>query len=296
MIRDVSFWRLMQTDVNSSDYALLDFGHGRKLERLGPIVLDRCSPAAEGLEKQEPGQWRSADLRLDDRGQILAGKLPQLPWQIEVAGLRFGLELTPFGHIGIFPEQHVNWHQLRNLSTKRQHDNLPQGLNLFAYTGGSTMALAKAGFQVVHVDASAPAVRWARENAELNQLHNAPIRWIVEDARKFAARELKRERRYDVIVLDPPSFGHGPGGTRWEIEQHLFPLLDACLQLLSGPHAMLMLTGHSVTPTVPELVAWLSQQTEQQGTIVAQRLSLCDTRGRQLDCGYCVRWQAGENC
>ncbi len=282
----------MQTKVENCDYALIDFGAGRKLERFGQLILDRCSPAAEGTARQQPEIWGSADIRLDEHGQITHGTQPQHTWQVIVSGLRFSLAITPFGHVGIFPEQHGNWNWLQNLPTNLRNSEPQQALNLFAYTGGSTIALAKAGFQVVHVDASAPAVRWARENAALNHLQDAPVRWIVDDVRKFTAREIKRGHRYDVIVLDPPSFGHGLSGTRWEIEQHLFPLLETCIQLLRDGHATLLLTGHSETPSVPQIASWLDTQTHHCGHISTQRLALLDANRRSLDCGYSLRWHS----
>ncbi len=277
-------------------YALLDFGDGRKLERFGQVVLDRVSPAAIGASRSE-SDWSEANLRLDDRGEVLAGMQGDQPskkvindgWFVEIAGMRFKLRITPFGHVGVFPEQLANWRWLQSLrQASVQNEPLRQALNLFAYTGGSTMALAQAGFQVVHVDASAPSVKWARENATLNGLENHPVRWIVEDARKFAARELKRGRRYDLIVLDPPSFGHGPNGLRWDIGSDLFPLLESCLGILNEGGKVL-LTAHSVDPTPDEIAAWLSQVLSECGRIQSKRLSIPDRQNRLLDSGFCMR-------
>lgn len=278
------------------NYALLDFGDGRKLERFGQVVLDRVSPAAIGTSRSE-SDWSEADLRLDDRGEVLTGredgqrskKLINDGWFVEIAGIRFKLRVTPFGHVGVFPEQLDNWRWLRSLRCDSTDKEAPRhALNLFAYTGGSTMALTQAGFQVVHVDASAPSVKWARENANLNGLENHPIRWIVEDARKFAARELKRGRRYDLIVLDPPSFGHGPSGLRWDIECDLFPLLENCLDILND-RGKVLLTAHSVNPTSEEITARLSQSLSEIVRIQSKRLSIPDPNNRLLDGGFCIR-------
>ena len=272
-------------------YALLDFGDGRKLERFGPLVLDRVSPAAIGCDRTE-GDWSGADLRLDDDGKVLSGKTIGDDWFVVLAGIRFKLRVTPFGHVGVFPEQAVNWRWLQSLRRDSSaSEPSRQALNLFAYTGGSTMALAQAGFHVVHVDASAPSVRWARENAANNSLQEHPIRWIVEDARKFAARELKRSRRYDLIVLDPPSFGHGPGGLRWEIENNLFPLLENCLAILKEGGKVL-LTAHSVDPAPEEITAWLSQTLNRNGRVLSKRLAIPDRHHRQLDCGFCILFES----
>ncbi len=272
------------------NYALLDFGDGRKLERFGKLVLDRVSPAAIGATRAEI-DWSAADLQLDDHGELLSGEAIGAHWFVELAGMRFKLRVTPFGHVGVFPEQVANWQWLQSLRHEsREIEPPPQALNLFAYTGGSTMALAQAGFHVVHVDASAPSVRWARENAANNRLEEQPIRWIVEDARKFATRELKRGRRYDLIVLDPPSFGHGPGSVRWEIEHDLFPLLETCLGILNT-RGQILLTAHSVSPDPHAIVAWLSQKLKHSGRIQSNRLAIPDRHNRPLDSGFCIRVQ-----
>ncbi len=272
-------------------YALVDFGDGRKLERFGRIVLDRVSPAAIGASRAE-SDWSDADLRLDDHGKVISSKLSDdhaNDWLVRIAGMRFKLRVTPFGHVGVFPEQMINWDWLQSLRRESGEIALPrQALNLFAYTGGSTMALAQAGFHVVHVDASAPSVKWARENAANNGLEKLPIRWIVEDARKFAARELKRGRRYELIVLDPPSFGHGPSGLRWDIESDLFPLLESCLEILSDG-GKILLTTHSVDPTQDEITAWLSQLLRSNVRIQSKRLAIPDGQSRLLDSGVCIR-------
>ncbi len=277
-----------QLGIVNEQYELVDFGGGRKLERFGHVVLDRPSPAALD-QPRKLRDWSVANLKLDDRGEVLLGAKPVDPWQVHIANITFNLRVTPFGHVGLFPEQEVNWKWLQafKFAGEQAMQPRPQALNLFAYTGGSTMALAKAGFEVVHVDASAPSVRWARENAEVNQLNDHPIRWIVEDARKFAAREIKRGRRYDFIVLDPPSFGHGPGGDRWEIASDLFPLLEDCLQLLSDGGGWL-LTAHSTSPTLDEITEWI-QHAHRECKIVSNRLALVDAPGRKLDSGFSVR-------
>lgn len=272
-------------------YALLDFGDGRKLEQFGDFVLDRVSPAAVGVSRST-ADWGVADLRLDEHGEVLSGKSIGDNWFVEISGLRFKLRVTPFGHVGVFPEQAANWRWLQSLlQNADEHSPTQHALNLFAYTGGSTMALAQAGYNVVHVDASVPSVKWARENAANNGLEQRPIRWIVEDARKFVARELKRGRRYDLIVLDPPSFGHGPGGRRWEIESDLFPLLADCLAILNES-GKILLTAHSVEPDADDIVDWLSRTAKGNERIHCKRLTIPDRGNRPLDSGFCVRFEA----
>lgn len=297
MMRDRPVERLERS--NLLDYQLLDFGGGRKFERFGRVFLDRCSPAAIDATRYR-NDWSRAEVCLDDHGDIIRGQLSTDTWQVRIADIVFNLKLTPFGHVGVFPEQRANWEWLQSLSgSSDANPSALKALNLFAYTGGSTLSLAKAGYEVVHVDASAPAVRWARDNATSNDLQSHPIRWIVEDARKFAAREVKRGRRYNIIVLDPPSFGHGPSGDRWEIESDLYPLLEICLQLLQTP-GQLLLTAHSSIPAPADIIAWLQQSIGQRSdsqrfTITSNRLTLLDATQRPLDSGFCIRCTLGSH-
>lgn len=272
------------------DYELLDFGAGRKLERFGGLVLDRVSPAAENAQRSPGCDWSLADLRLDTKGKIIAGAPPASDWQCRFGTLVFNLRLTPFGHVGLFPEQAPNWNWLakvtQQIATQRQSS--PRALNLFAYTGGSTMAMAAAGAHVVHVDASTPAIKWGRENAACSGLALHPIRWIVDDARKFVQRELKRGNRYDLIVLDPPSYGHGAQGQKWSIQQHLLPLLKDCSQLLDEPPSALLLSAHC-SSIVPSLIAEEIHKLFLTHLVDHARLVLTSSNGKTLDAGYFVR-------
>ncbi|MEI8242345.1 MAG: class I SAM-dependent methyltransferase [bacterium] len=238
-------------------YELLDSGIGRKLERFGRYVLVR--PCAQALWQplRPPAEWLAADATFDrEEGQRWQGR-DRLPdqWFVEVEGVRFRLSGTDFGHLGIFPEQREGWRglrqALREAAVRRTGVRL-RALNLFAYSGGSTLAAAHEGAEVCHLDASAGMVQWARENAALNSLQAAPIRWIVDDAHKFLAREIKRGRRYDVIILDPPSFGRGAQGEIYKIERDLPHTLELCRQLLSDTPLLVLLSAHTpgVTPTV----------------------------------------------
>jgi 23S rRNA (cytosine1962-C5)-methyltransferase len=271
------------------DYELIDFGAGRKLERMGTWILDRVSPAAAGTQCHAACDWSQAHTRLDAKGRIIAGQAPPQGWECCVGQIAFKLRLTPFGHVGLFPEQAPNWLWLGSSArslTQASHASL-KALNLFAYTGGTTMALARAGVQVVHVDASAPAVTWARDNAAQNGLAQYPIRWIVEDARKFVRRELRRGQRYHIIVLDPPSYGHGAGGQRWSIVDDLPSLLQACIDLLAEPRAALLLTAHSDSLRQTELAQWIAEHS----TLNCEygRLGLTTSQGKTLDAGCFIR-------
>ena len=230
------------------DYELLDSGNGRKLERFGRHVLARpCSQALWRPVKSE-AEWARADASFDrEDGNRWHGRA-NLPasWQIETAGIRFRLGGTDFGHLGIFPEQRAQWRWIREHARGRV-------LNLFAYSGGSTMAAALGGAEVCHLDASKGMVEWARENARLNGLADRPIRWIVDDAHKFMRREIRRGRRYEAIILDPPTFGRGAGGETYKIERDLQETLGLVRDLLSDSPAFVLFSSH--TPGLSEAVA-----------------------------------------
>ena len=222
------------------DYELLDSGDGRKLERFGTIVLARPCSQAMWRPSLGPEVWAKADASFDrEDGNTWHGRA-RLPkeWQIETAGVRFKLGGTDFGHLGIFPEQRAQWAWLREHARG-------QVLNLFAYSGGSTMASALAGAEVCHLDASKGMVEWARANAALNGLDRHPIRWIVDDAHKFMRREIRRGRRYDGIILDPPSFGRGAGGEMYKIERDLKETLSLVRDLLSPNPAFVLFSSHT---------------------------------------------------
>lgn len=273
----------------NESYQLLDFGSGRKLERFGAVVLDRPSPAAEHIQKASLQAWSSAAVRWPETAIDLEPWTVDFPLLEPADGyhLRFQLKLAPFGHVGLFPEQAINWcwlmQAVRELPTEQ-----PRALNLFAYTGGSTLAMAAAGAAVVHVDASQPAVTWARRNAELSGQTNHPVRWIVEDAFKFVNRELRRGKRYDLIVLDPPSYGHDANGKSWKLQQRWQELLDGCLELLSSSsRPNLLWTGHSAIPGEQALADCFS--TEGLWQHQAGRNYLYDAHERALDVGYFFR-------
>lgn len=206
---------------------------------------------------------------------------------LECGSFRLPLRPTPYGHVGAFPEQAPNWRWLAEFAHRQASP--PRCLNLFAYTGGSTMALAAAGAHVAHVDAARPNVAAARSAAEVSGLADAPIRYLVEDARKFVAREGRRGQRYQAIVLDPPAYGHGPRGRAWRLERDLWPLLESCLPLLSGPEAGLVVTGHSPHVSAGDVRQWLVGRLAPSASVEASSAELTDRRGRRLDAGFRVR-------
>ncbi|MBO6066758.1 MAG: class I SAM-dependent methyltransferase [Kiritimatiellae bacterium] len=224
----------------NDDYRLLDSGDGSKLERFGRYVLAR--PCAQALWRRElsDAEWAAADASFDrEDGNNWHGRanLPK-EWTIETCGIKFRLSGTDFGHLGIFPEQRDQW---RWITGRKFHS----ALNLFAYSGGSTMACALAGAEVCHLDASKGMVEWARENARLNALEDRPIRWIVDDAHKFMRRELRRGRKYDAIILDPPTFGRGAGGETYKIERDLKETMELVKSLLSADPAFVLFSSHT---------------------------------------------------
>ena len=220
-------------------YALLDVGDDRRLERFGDQIIDRPAPGAPWPPRLEREEWAKATLRFSrDKGWTGGDAMP---WAIAVDGLFLELRPTSTGQIGLFPEQLGYWPWLRTSLAGREE---PSVLHLFAHTGATTLALARAGAQVTHVDGSRPAVGWARRNAELSGLASAPIRWIIDDALEFVRREARRGRRYDGFVIDPPSFGHGPKGTRWELADALPDLLEACAAV-AADDAFALLTAHT---------------------------------------------------
>ena len=275
-------------------YELLDFGDGRKLERLGGVVVERPCPAAETASPQD-SSWQ-ADLAYRRRGRtegVWSGPEPDA-WRLAADGFSLQLRCTPFGHLGVFPEQADNWRWIQR-QVRRAKRPL-KVLNLFAYTGASTLAAAAAGAEVTHVDGAKNIVGWARRNAEQSQLSDAPIRWIHEDAVKFARRELKRGRQYDAVVLDPPSYGHGAGGEAWRIARDLPPLLEACGELTRESRAFVLLTCHSPGFEPPELEALLADTIfgSCQAGARGAPLRLHDAAGRGLPAGHVARWPGAE--
>ncbi len=240
-----------------NQYEMLDAGGGRKLERFGQFVLDRPCAQAVWRPQLEQSSWLKAD------GVFFRGtggkshwefrnKAVAQGWQCKVGELEFILRPTDFGHIGIFPEHSLGWQRIAQASKNASRQlNV---LNLFAYSGGATLAAAMAGNAVCHLDASKKMVDWARENAAANHLEDKPIRWIVDDVRKFLQREIRRGRKYDGIILDPPSFGRGTNQELFQIDSNMLDVLSLCRQVLSDTPAYVMLTCHTpgYTPMVLE--------------------------------------------
>ncbi len=238
-------------------HQLIDFGEGRKLESFAGYLIDRPSPAADSFPRRVPRRWRDADARFDarERRWHLRTPFPDA-LAVDCGGFIMPIRLTPYGHVGLFPEQAANWAWLaRRRESSAATSPAPAALNLFAYTGAASMALLAAGYHVAHVDAAKPNVEAAKRAVEANRFGDRPIRFLVDDAMKFAAREIRRGRRYHTVVLDPPAYGHGPKGRTWRIARDLWPLLDLCFELVAPESFRLLVTGHSPDVGPEEIVA-----------------------------------------
>lgn len=274
---------------------------GRKLESLAGYLIDRPSPAAEGTVAQDPTRWKRADAIYNSQQRVWEYRQPWPAGVLIDCGLFcMPVRPTPYGHIGLFPEQQDNWQWLGKRCDD-ERENIASGkaaLNLFGYTGASTVALARAGYAVAHVDAAKPNVQAARLAAEQNNLGEAVIRYLVDDAAKFAAREVRRQRKYHTILMDPPAYGHSPKGKAWRLERDLWPLLNDCLTLFDRDSFRLLVTGHSPEVGQQEIIQFL-RQTEflkpfrgsSRLIIEAGRSQLHDEEGRSLDAGFFVRVQ-----
>ena len=277
-------------------YELIDLGDGARLERFGDHVADR--PHAGALApRRDPDRWDEADLRFDrDRGWTERGGAAIRPWPIHIAGLTLELRPTEAGGIGLFPEHllTLDWltdQVVTRKDTGERADKAPEVLHLFAHTGLVSLALARAGAAVAHLDSSRPAVAWARHNAALSDLADRPIRWLVDDARDFVAREARRGRRYDGVILDPPSYGHGAkGGRRWEIGNDLRPLLAMSARILNDDGFML-LTAHSEDLGPDGLGRALRDACgPSAGAVETGELTLSATAGGTTVLGAYARW------
>ena len=240
---------LILTTKGLDDYALVDSGHGRKLERFGAMLLDRPEEQAIWTPRLSKNEWEKADAiftgDVDEEG---AGRWKRRAgldefWECRHGAIRFICRLTSFRHVGAFPEQEAHFLFMRE--RLRKAGETPALLNLFGYTGLASLVAAEVGAEVTHIDASKKAIAWARENQALSKLDDKPIRWILDDAPKFAAREVRRGRRYDGILLDPPKFGRGPKGEVWDLFQNLPETLKLCRELLK-PGGFLILTAYAI--------------------------------------------------
>lgn len=307
---------------SSADYELLDSGNGEKLERYGQYVLRRPDPQALWNKNLSIDMWKNADAtffqdserkgwKKNSSTKLGTSKEMQNEWQIAFDDLKFNIKPTAFKHTGVFPEQEPNWKWLKknieyslsgqgisNMDKQKndiqnsKFDIRPKILNLFGYTGGATLAALSAGAEVTHVDGSKSAVTWAKENAEISDLDKKPVRWIIDDARKFVMREMKRGVKYDGIIMDPPSFGRGGKGEIWKIETDFLLLLEDCQKILSEKPVLFLINGYASGYSSVAYYNSLKPIMEKfGGNIEAGELTIEETNsGRLLPCGIFARW------
>jgi len=285
-------------------YALLDSGDGRKLERFGRFTIERPEPQALWRPVLEPGAWLRADATFKasnaeedgDGGRWRKNTAVPETWPIRVLDITMLCRLTSFRHLGIFPEQLPHWEwmteRLRSVGT-----GPARVLNLFAYTGAASLLAARAGAEVTHVDASRKAIAWAKQNQAVSELGNAPIRWILDDARKFVAREVRRGNQYHFIMIDPPKFGRGPDGELWDVFAHLAPLLRDCAALLAPQRAALALTTYAIRASALAADGLMREcLAGRPGAVESGELAIVDeAAGRLLPASLFSRWASDES-
>ena len=279
------------------EFELLDCGRGEKLERWGNKLLVRPDPQAIWNTPRTLPGWKHPDGRYirskSGGGHWEKGKLPQR-WKINYKELTFQVGPMNFKHTGLFPEQATNWDWMTGLVSERvKQGREVRVLNLFAYTGGATMACAAAGAQVCHCDAAKGMVQWARENRECSGLPEDRVRWIIDDALKFVQREARRGRFYDGILMDPPSYGRGPGGEVWKLENELYGLAKACSEALSDDPLFFLINGYTTGFQASVLGNMIDMTVKPRfgGVITADEVCLPVTAGGVLPCGASGRWQ-----
>ncbi|HEX8232296.1 MAG TPA: class I SAM-dependent methyltransferase [Caulobacteraceae bacterium] len=279
------------------DYALVDSGGGRKLERYGRFLAVRPEPQCLWRPRLAEAEWAKAEAVFDPEGaEEDAGRWRfsrPLPERFPLAWgeARFHGRFTPFRHLGFFPEQAANWAYIDDAVRAAER---PRVLNLFGYTGVASLVAAAAGAEVTHVDASRKAVGYARENAELSRLQDRPVRWIVEDARKYVAREARRGSRYDGIILDPPKYGRGPGGEVWRLFEDLPGLAAQCASLLSGEARFLILNVYAERVSGLSAAGLLAQALEGRGGRIdwGELALMEEAGGRGVGLSFFARWTA----
>lgn len=279
---------------NWKDYEILDCSRGEKLERWGDYILIRPDPQIIwNTQRKNPGwQQKNGHYHRSSKGggEWEFFDLPE-QWSIHYKSLTFHLKPFHFKHTGLFPEQAVNWDWFSEKI--RQAGRPVKVLNLFAYTGGATLAAAAAGASVTHVDASKGMVQWAKENASISGLSDAPVRWLVDDCVKFAEREIRRKNKYDGIIMDPPSYGRGPKGEIWKIEDSIYPFIRLCAGLLSENPLFFLINSYT-TGLAPSVLTYMLE-TEinriYKGTVQSEEIGLpVSSSGLVLPCGASGRW------
>jgi 23S rRNA (cytosine1962-C5)-methyltransferase len=283
---------------NWKEYSLLDSGEGERLERFGAYITRRPDPQALWKRSKSESVWDAADAWFvknaadEDKGSWKFAASELKPWSVKYNDLEFQAEPTPFKHVGIFPEQAVHWDWMRDLISKHTTpDRKVSVLNLFGYTGLASVACAKEGAFVTHVDASRPSITRANENAKLSGIADDSIRWILEDVLSFVKREARRGNRYDAIIMDPPAFGHGAKGEVWKFHTHFPELLTVCREILSDNALFMVVNAYAVSVSALFLYSMLDDHFN-FGTVTCGELALAQEESdRVLSTGIFGRWQ-----
>ncbi|KRA74000.1 SAM-dependent methyltransferase [Caulobacter sp. Root656] len=287
---------LVMRTTGWADYALLDSGHGRKLERYGRYTVVRPEPQCFWAPRLAPNAWDAADAVFDPTDEDEAGRWrfkgkPLEKFPLAWGEAKFHGQFTPFRHLAFFPEQAANW-AWQDQRVRAVKGRQPKVLNLFGYTGVASLVCAAAGAAVTHVDASKKSVGFARENAAFAGLADRPIRWIVEDARRFVAREVRRGSQYDGIILDPPKFGRGADGEVWRLFEDLAELTHNCAQILAPDASFLLMNAYAARVSGAAMSGLLAQELKGRGGVIDWgELSLVEEKGdRQIGLSFFARW------
>ena len=286
----------MEISNDWKDYEILDMADGEKLERWGDIILIRPDPQIIWKNKSFPEKWKTANatyVRSNTGGGMWKyNKKVPASWKIKYKDLTFNIKPMGFKHTGLFPEQAVNWDwMIDKIKNAKREINV---LNLFAYTGGATVACSYAGAKVVHVDSSKGMVTWAKENAETSGLKEKPIRYIVDDVRKFVEREIRRGNKYDAIIMDPPSYGRGKNGEVWQFENNIADLVNLCKQVLSDKPLFFLINSYTtgISSRVLEDILYLELD-RKDGKLSSGEIGLpMKDSNLVLPCGIYGRWES----
>ncbi len=287
----------MRYSENWKDYELIDCSDGERLERWGNIILIRPDPQIIWSSGKKNPLWRNAHARYhrSNKGGGSWEMYKRVPdsWSVKYRDLKFNVKPMGFKHTGVFPEQAVNWDWVYD---RIKSENRPLNiLNLFGYTGCATLMCMDAGAKVCHVDASKGMVNWAKENAQISKIADRPVRWLVDDCVKFVQREIRRGHKYDGIIMDPPSYGRGPNGEVWKIEEKLYSFMELCMQVLSDDPSFLILNSYTtgLSPAVMEYLLNVMLKSRYGGKVSSDEIGLKVTEsGMCLPCGSTVIWES----
>lgn len=286
----------MRTPLSWKDYELIDCSEGERLERWGDIVLIRPDPQVIWKTNKTHPLWRKANARYH-RSNSGGGqwetytKIPA-EWNIDYNNLTFHIKTMGFKHTGLFPEQAVNWDYMTDII--KNAGRPVKVLNLFAYTGGATIACLKAGASVTHVDASKGMVQWARENAALSNVSDKPVRWLVDDCIKFVQREIRRGNKYDIIIMDPPSYGRGPGGEIWKLEDEVYNFVSLCSEIVADDALAMFINSYTtgLAPSVMQYILGSIMVSKFGGSVSSDEIGIPVTSSKMvLPCGATAIWQ-----